>query len=84
MDKIQVTFIILFSMVACLPFHIVSVKATSTSELCMEVESGRVLYENNINQKRFMASTTKILTAIVVIENCNMSDIITVKRHILL
>ena len=33
----------------------------------MEVESGRVLYEKNPHEKLPMASTTKIMTAILVI-----------------
>ncbi len=51
---------------------------SSTSEIVMELNSNRVLYEHNIHSKKFMASTTKILTALVVINNMNMSDIITV------
>lgn len=52
--------------------------STNTSEIILEFESGRILYEKNINEKMFMASTTKILTAITVIENCNIDDIVTV------
>jgi D-alanyl-D-alanine carboxypeptidase (penicillin-binding protein 5/6) len=44
----------------------------------MEVGSGRLLYQYNAQQKMPMASTTKILTAIAVIENCNLEDIVTV------
>lgn len=49
-----------------------------SSEIVMEVNSLRVLSENNSNEKKYMASTTKILTAIVVIENCNLDDKVTV------
>lgn len=40
----------------------------------MEVSTGRVLYEKNRDKKLPMASTTKILTAIVAIENCDDLD----------
>lgn len=40
----------------------------------MEVLTGRVLYEKNRDKKLPMASTTKILTAIVAIENCDDLD----------
>ena len=53
----------------------------SVSEVVMEKDSLRVLYQSNATEKKFMASTTKILTAIVVIENCNMSDIITINKQ---
>jgi len=40
--------------------------------------SGHILYGKNENEKRKMASTTKIMTAIIVIENSNLDDIITI------
>lgn len=40
--------------------------------------SGRILYEKNGNKQTPMASTTKIMTAIIVIENSNLSDIVTI------
>ena len=40
----------------------------------MEVSTGRVLYERNKDKKLPMASTTKILTAVVAIENCDDLD----------
>jgi len=67
---------------SALPFGIPKTYADSNankeSEIVIESSTGRVLYGKNINQKMFMASTTKILTAITVIENCNLSDIVTV------
>lgn len=43
--------------------------------------SGRVLYEKNAYSKRAMASTTKIMTAIVAIENGNLDDSVTVSKR---
>jgi len=40
--------------------------------------SGSILYGKNENEKRKMASTTKIMTAIIVIENSNLNDIVTI------
>lgn len=48
--------------------------ALSKGEVVMEVMSGRVLHEKNPNEKLPMASTTKIVTAITVIENCDIND----------
>lgn len=39
-----------------------------------------VIWGKNENSKRAMASTTKIMTAIVVLENSNLSDIVTVSK----
>ncbi len=44
----------------------------------MDYESGKILYEKNINEKVYPASTTKIMTAILVLENCKLNDSVTV------
>lgn len=44
------------------------------SAVLMDGDSGRVLYEKNGNEKRPMASTTKIMTCILVLENGNPED----------
>lgn len=46
----------------------------SESAVVMEIHSGRVIYECNADERRPMASTTKILTAITVIESCGDLD----------
>lgn len=51
------------------------------SAIVIDFESGRVLYEKNAYQERPMASTTKIMTAIVALENGNLDDIVTVSRN---
>lgn len=51
---------------------------SSPSALLMDSASGKILYEKNINEKRYPASLTKIMTAIIVLENCNLSDVATV------
>lgn len=53
----------------------------SDSQIVMEVNSNRVLFEKNSFVKRFMASTTKILTAIIVIENCDIDKEIQIKKE---
>lgn len=51
---------------------------SAQSAIVMDASSGRILFEKNAFQKRPMASTTKIMTAIVALENGNLNDIITV------
>lgn len=50
----------------------------SSSGILMDLSSGKILYEKNMNEKRYPASLTKVLTAIVVLENCNLNAIATV------
>ena len=46
----------------------------SRSAVVIDRNSGTVLYGKNENNKVKMASTTKIMTATVVIENCSLND----------
>lgn len=53
----------------------VSALQTSAKAMCViERDSHRILYEKNKSQKLPMASTTKIMTAITAIENCDNLD----------
>ena len=50
----------------------------SRAAIIYDRTSGSILFGKNENEKRKMASTTKIMTAIVVIENANLNDIVTI------
>ena len=52
--------------------NLVAYSASSSGKaMCViEKDSKRVLYEKNINEKLPMASTTKVVTAITVLQNC--------------
>lgn len=50
----------------------------SRSAIVYDRSSGSILYGKSENEKRKMASTTKIMTAIIVIENSNLDDVVTV------
>lgn len=56
---------------------------TSKSSIVMDLDSGRVLYSKNSNEKRLIASTTKILTAIVAIENAKLDEMVKIGEEIL-
>ncbi len=44
------------------------------SAVLMDGQTGRILYEKNMDEKSLIASTTKIMTALVVCEQCNVLD----------
>lgn len=46
--------------------------------LVVDAETGNILYEKDIYGKYYPASTTKILTTLVAIENGNLDDVLTV------
>ncbi|MGN0483400.1 MAG: D-alanyl-D-alanine carboxypeptidase family protein [Lachnospiraceae bacterium] len=45
--------------------------------IVMEVETGTILYAKDIDSKQYPASITKVLTALVALENSQMSDKVT-------
>lgn len=51
------------------------------SAIVIDAESGRVLFEKNAYIKRPMASTTKVMTAIITLENCDLNEVVTVSRN---
>ena len=55
-------------------------KIYSDAVILIENKTGRTLYEKNSEQKMYPASTTKILTAILTIENGNLQDEVTVSK----
>lgn len=49
-----------------------------SSEVVLDVKTNRVLYGQNIHLKRYPASTTKILTALCVINSVSLDDVVEV------
>lgn len=51
-----------------------------SSEACllMDLDSGQILYSKNTHEHFYPASTTKILTALIVLEKCSLSETVTV------
>ncbi len=55
----------------------------SEAAILVEVSTGRIIYEKNSTKQMYPASTTKVLTAILVIENCKLDEIVTVRESAL-
>ncbi|NLZ80852.1 MAG: D-alanyl-D-alanine carboxypeptidase [Clostridiales bacterium] len=49
----------------------------ASSGIVIEASTGAVLYDKNMNEKMYPASITKILTALLVLENTTMDEIVT-------
>ena len=75
------SFIILFNILSSFVFadvYLVDTSNISTlSPVCllMEAKTGEILYEKNGYEVMYPASTTKLMTAILTIENCNLDDV---------
>lgn len=53
-----------------------------SAAVVMDFDSGRVLYKQDMNSKYLIASTTKIMTALVVLNNVNIKQEVTVGDEI--
>ena len=52
----------------------------SGAAILIEKNTGKILYDKNANKRMYPASTTKIMTAILTLENCKLSDVATVSE----
>ena len=66
-----------------IPLNVVSLEDTSKSSIVMDLDSGRVLYENNADEEHLIASITKIMTCIIAIEEGNLDKEVKAKEEIL-
>ncbi|MBR3163151.1 MAG: D-alanyl-D-alanine carboxypeptidase [Clostridia bacterium] len=56
-------------------------KLYAESAILIDSKTGKVLFEKNMDKKMYPASTTKIMTAILTIENCNIEDKVVVNYN---
>ena len=75
-------FIIVFILtLVSIPKQEVSALSVSAGYACViDAMSGNILYEKNAHEKHSMASTTKIMTALVALENKPLTDIVTASK----
>jgi len=58
-----------------------AVEISSPSAVVICNESGRILYNKNATEQRKMASLTKMMTAILLVENCELNEEITIDKR---
>lgn len=61
--------------------NIDDINTNSPSCILMDAKTGEILYAKNAYEKRYPASTTKLMTAILTMENCKLTDIATVSHN---
>lgn len=66
-----------------IPISVNAKMDTATSSIVMDMDSKRILYRNNIDERRLIASITKIMTATVALEKGNLKDKFTAGEEIL-
>lgn len=71
--------VVLLALCCMTPVKAMGVSAHSA--ILMDADTGQVLYEKNAQEKSLIASTTKIMTALVVLEQGNLDEIVTVPQE---
>jgi D-alanyl-D-alanine carboxypeptidase len=82
-DKKILLFLLVFSLLIFnfSPATSFSYEFHSRATVAMEASSGRILYAKNPNLRLPPASTTKLMTAIIVIEEANPSDVVRISKN---
>ena len=80
-NTISLLFLLFFVTSYLLPFTAVSAEELkSRSAVVLDTVTGMVLFAKNPDLRLMPASTTKLMTALIVIERTNLSDIVTVSK----
>lgn len=72
-----------FLLLLLIPLNVLAVNSSAYSTVVMDLDSGRILYSDNKDEKRLIASVTKVLTALIVIENNDLNKEVIVGEEIL-
>ena len=72
-------FLLVFVMLlTLLPCRAEAIQLTATAAILMDADSGEILYEKDAGRRMRIASTTKIMTALVALDRARLTDTITV------
>ena len=69
----------LLAVILVFPFNAKALSARNA--VLMDAATGRVLYEKQADQRSLIASTTKIMTALLVCERCNVLDRVKIPKE---
>lgn len=81
MKKLLACFFIIISV--GLSFKASALKTSAKAVILINADTGEVIFESNADERLPMASTTKVMTALLLCENANLSQEITVTKEML-
>ena len=58
------------------------VNIVSPSALLIDSKTGQILYQKNIDEKLYPASTTKVMTALLLLEDGDLEKVVTIKEDV--
>ena len=66
-----------------IPFHTYAAGCSASSAVVIDADTGIILYENNAYEQRSMASTTKIMTALLAVESGKLDEVVEITEQML-
>lgn len=75
--------IIIITLFLIFPINVFAISVSSNNAILIDEDSGRILYSKNIDEKCLIASTTKIMTAVLAIESGKLDEIVTINESVL-
>lgn len=73
---------VVFLILMIIPINIYGLQTSATSSILMDTDNNRILYANNMNTVRSVASISKIMTAVLAIESGKLEDTVIVGDEI--
>lgn len=75
---IFLTIFLIINILICNYSYGANFNVKSPSVILFNTNTGKIVYEKNAYEKRYPASTTKMMAAILTLENCNLNDTVTI------
>ena len=72
----------LLFLILIIPIGVGAIDTSARSAILMDIDSNRILYEENINEVRSVASISKIMTALLAIESGKLDEVVVVGEEI--
>lgn len=82
-DRMKKLGIICLGLFLLFPYSVQAISTSATSSILMDMDSGRIIYENNSHEVRSVASISKIMTAILAIESKKLDKTVKVSDVVL-
>lgn len=61
--------------------HFIAPIINAKSSIAVDLNSGSILFEKNAHQRRQIASLTKLMTALIIVEENNLNEIVTISNN---
>ena len=66
--------VIILNFIFCLKVFATEPSINAKSAISVELSTGKIVYEKNAHERMYPASTTKVMTALLVLENCSLDE----------